>query len=77
VTFGEVGLLGEVRAVTDAALRLKEAVSLGFTEAFLPSGNATEAAEFPDLAVTPVSSVEELLARTAAPVRPMEPGRRL
>ena len=53
VAFGEVGLLGEVRAVTDATLRLKEAVSLGFTEAFLPAGNAAEAAEFPDLAVTP------------------------
>lgn len=70
VVFGEVGLLGEVRAVTDAALRLKEAASLGFTEAFLPAGNAAEAAAFPDLAVTPVASVEELLARTAGPVGP-------
>ena len=74
VAFGEVGLLGEVRAVTDATLRLKEAVSLGFTEAFLPAGNAAEAAAFPDLGVTPVASVEELLARTA--VRPAGPGRR-
>ena len=63
VVFGEVGLLGEVRAVTDAARRLREAVSLGFRAALLPAGNAAEAAEFPDLAVTPVRSVEELLAR--------------
>ena len=76
VAFGEVGLLGEVRAVTDATLRLKEAVSLGFTEAFLPAGNAAEAAAFPDLAVTPVGSVEELLARTAGPVRPAGAARR-
>ena len=72
-----MGLLGEVRAVTDAALRLKEAVSLGFTEAFLPAGNAAEAAAFPDLAATPVASVEELLARTAAAaVRPAGRDRR-
>jgi DNA repair protein RadA/Sms len=64
VVFGEVGLLGEVRAVSDAALRLKEAVSLGFTTAFLPAGNAAEAAEFPDLSVFPLRSVEELLGKT-------------
>ena len=64
VVFGEVGLLGEVRAVSDASLRLKEAVSLGFRTAILPSGNAREAAVFPDLAVIPLKSVEELLART-------------
>ena len=62
--FGEVGLLGEVRAVSDAALRLKEAVSLGFRSAFVPAGNAGEAAAFPDLSVVPLRSVEELLAKT-------------
>ena len=62
--FGEVGLLGEVRAVSDAALRLKEAVSLGLRTALVPAGNAGEAAAFPDLAVVPLRSVEELLART-------------
>ncbi len=63
VVFGEVGLLGEVRAVTDAPLRLKEALALGFTEAILPSANAHEAAAFPDLSAVPVASVEELLRR--------------
>ena len=62
--FGEVGLLGEVRAVTDAPLRLREAVSLGFRRVILPAGNAGEAAAFPDLEAVPVASVEELLART-------------
>ncbi|HKC25686.1 MAG TPA: magnesium chelatase domain-containing protein, partial [Thermoanaerobaculia bacterium] len=61
VLFGEIGLLGEVRAVTDAERRLKEAVALGFTSAILPFGNAAEAAPFPDLATRPVRSVEELL----------------
>jgi len=64
VVFGEVGLLGEVRAVSDVALRLKEAVSLGFKGAILPAGNAAEAAAFPDFAATPVKSVEELLGKS-------------
>jgi DNA repair protein RadA/Sms len=64
VVFGEVGLLGEVRAVSDAALRLKEAVSLGFKTALLPAGNAAEAAAFPDLPVIPLRSIEELLGKT-------------
>jgi len=63
VVFGEVGLLGEVRAVTDAARRLKEAASLGFTAAIVPAGNAAEAADFPEMDVMPVRTVEELLAR--------------
>jgi DNA repair protein RadA/Sms len=63
VVFGELGLLGEVRAVSDAALRLKEALALGFRAALLPAANAAEAAAFPDLQDTPVRSVEELLAK--------------
>ncbi len=64
VVFGEVGLLGEVRAVSDAALRLKEAVSLGFRSALVPAGNAGEAAAFPDLSAMPLRSIEELLGKT-------------
>jgi DNA repair protein RadA/Sms len=36
VSFGEVGLSGEVRAVGQREQRLKEAAKLGFTEALLP-----------------------------------------
>lgn len=70
VVFGEIGLLGEVRAVTDAGRRLREALTMGFTRAILPAGNAAEAAEFPDLAIVPVRSVEELLVRIPGPVIP-------
>ncbi len=63
VVFGEMGLLGEVRAVSDVRLRLKEALALGFSSAILPAPNAAEAAAFPDLQVTPVKSVAELLSR--------------
>ncbi|MFQ5955667.1 MAG: magnesium chelatase domain-containing protein, partial [Kiloniellales bacterium] len=37
VVFGEVGLSGEVRAVSQPAARLKEAAKLGFAHAFLPA----------------------------------------
>jgi DNA repair protein RadA/Sms len=36
VVFGEIGLAGEVRAVTQTETRLKEAAKLGFAHAFLP-----------------------------------------
>lgn len=39
VVFGEVGLAGEIRAVTQAEVRLREAFKLGFTKAVLPRRN--------------------------------------
>ncbi len=39
VMFGEVGLTGEVRAVSQPELRVKEAARLGFSQCLLPSGN--------------------------------------
>jgi DNA repair protein RadA/Sms len=41
VVFGEVGLSGEVRAVTQRDLRLKEAGKLGFKRAWAPKSSAT------------------------------------
>jgi DNA repair protein RadA/Sms len=37
--FGEVGLAGEVRGVSQAALRVREAAQMGFTRCVLPEGN--------------------------------------
>ena len=39
VLFGEVGLTGEVRAISQPELRVKEAARLGFTQCVLPKGN--------------------------------------
>jgi DNA repair protein RadA/Sms len=36
IIFGEVGLAGEVRAVSQPQLRINEAVKLGFTRCILP-----------------------------------------
>jgi DNA repair protein RadA/Sms len=63
VLFGEIGLLGEVRRVPAAASRLKEAAALGFRTVYLPSGNAEDAAGFPDLDCRPVDRVSEFLAQ--------------
>jgi DNA repair protein RadA/Sms len=40
VVFGEIGLAGEIRAVTMCEQRLAEASRLGFTRAIVPTQNA-------------------------------------
>ena len=66
VFFGEIGLLGEVRRVPAGASRLKEAAALGFGRVYLPSGNAGDAASFPDLACRPVDRVASFVAELSA-----------
>jgi DNA repair protein RadA/Sms len=44
VIFGEIGLSGEVRRVSQATLRLKEAAKLGFSRALLPASHGKEPA---------------------------------
>jgi DNA repair protein RadA/Sms len=39
VVFGEIGLSGEIRAVTQMDQRLREAAKLGFTEAWMPKNS--------------------------------------
>jgi DNA repair protein RadA/Sms len=58
--FGEVGLLGEVRAVGDAERRLQEAAALGFKGVVFPAGNAAELARYEGIERLPVRKVEEL-----------------
>ncbi len=37
--FGEIGLAGEIRGITQAARRVREAAQMGFTRCLLPAGN--------------------------------------
>ena len=60
VVLGEVGLTGEVRAVTGLATRLREAAQLGFREAVVPASNLTEG-EAPPLEVHGVATVDEAI----------------
>jgi len=58
VVVGEVGLAGEVRAVTGLEARLKEAAALGFTAAVVPQSSLTDRGNHP-LDVQGVGSVDE------------------
>ncbi|HSG00145.1 MAG TPA: magnesium chelatase domain-containing protein, partial [Vicinamibacterales bacterium] len=61
VVFGEVGLAGEVRATTQAALRLREAHKLGFTRAIIPEGNVAPGDVPSGLEVSGVRTLGEAL----------------
>ncbi|MEG3638730.1 DNA repair protein RadA [Magnetococcus sp. PR-3] len=65
VVLGEVGLAGEVRAVSHAATRLKEAEKLGFTRCILPKKSMKGLPEGMQMKLHPVEVIEdavELLA---------------
>jgi len=59
--FGEVGLSGEIRAVAQAELRLKEAAKIGFTRAVIPAGNAGKIRGKEDMEIIGVRSCEDFL----------------
>jgi DNA repair protein RadA/Sms len=61
VVFGEVGLAGEVRATTQAPLRLREAAQLGFTRCVLPEGNVIPAEAPPGLELIGVRNVGDAM----------------
>jgi DNA repair protein RadA/Sms len=63
VVFGEVGLSGEVRRVSQPDLRLKEAVKLGFTQAIMPqqAENTRKSGVDPALRRTEIRHLSELL----------------
>ncbi|MDR3448654.1 MAG: DNA repair protein RadA [Alphaproteobacteria bacterium] len=62
VAFGEIGLSGEVRRVSQPALRLKEAVKLGFTQAIMPQNDkAGKTGAAPLLRTTEIRQLSELL----------------
>lgn len=68
--FGEVGLGGEVRAVTQAERRLQEAAALGFQRVLLPPRNRESLARFPGIELVGVDTLSEALAAgLSAPVR--------
>ena len=55
--FGEVGLLGEIRSVSQPDLRAREAATLGFRRVIVPQSNAAEIRA--DVEVIAVKRVEE------------------
>jgi len=61
VVFGEVGLAGEVRAVSMADCRVREAALLGFERVVLPKGNLPLSDHVSGLKITGCTSVQECL----------------
>ncbi len=59
--FGEVGLAGEVRGVSHAALRVREAAQMGFTRCVLPEGNCSPDDVPPGIELVGVRTVTEAL----------------
>jgi len=62
--FGEVGLLGEIRSVSQGDLRAREAAALGFHRIIVPQSNAAEIRA--DIEVVGVRRVEDFITRLFA-----------
>jgi DNA repair protein RadA/Sms len=59
VVFGEIGLTGEIRGVSQAAARVAEARRLGFERAIVPADNLKSIGEVDGLRVVPVRSLDQ------------------
>lgn len=59
--FGEVGLSGEIRAIAQAEIRIKEAAKIGFKKAVIPFGNAEKIKNNLGLEIIGVKDVESTL----------------
>ncbi len=61
VTFGEIGLAGEIRPVPNGQERLQEAAKHGFKRAIVPQANAPKKGQKSEIEVIPVQRVSEIL----------------
>ena len=59
VAFGEVGLAGEIRSVSNAESRIAEAARLGFTRILVPRHNLKSISPRKDIQVVGVATVRE------------------
>lgn len=61
IYFGEIGLSGEVRAVSMAEERVREAKKLGFTSCVIPSGNVEKMKKIDGIEIIGVRSVQDAI----------------
>jgi DNA repair protein RadA/Sms len=66
VAFGEVGLSGEVRAVSQAELRVSEARKLGFERVILPKANMKTVKQMKGIEIVPVDSLADAIRAALA-----------
>ncbi|MBO4289388.1 MAG: DNA repair protein RadA [Lachnospiraceae bacterium] len=62
LVFGEVGLTGEVRAVSQPKARVAEALKLGFSTCIVPKGNLKALKEIQGLKIIGVSDLKEAVS---------------
>jgi DNA repair protein RadA/Sms len=65
--FGEVGLAGEIRGITQAATRIREAAQMGFRQCILPEANLDRAAQEGGCELVGVRTVGEALDALLSP----------
>ena len=61
VVFGEVGLAGEIRGVSQPELRIKEAKELGFRRCLLSKSNMEGCGHFPEMDLVGIDSIKSLI----------------
>jgi DNA repair protein RadA/Sms len=61
VVFGEVGLAGEIRGVSQPEVRIKEAKKLGFSRCLLPKGNMEACTRIDGVEILAADSVKNLM----------------
>jgi DNA repair protein RadA/Sms len=62
VVFGEVGLTGEVRGISQMDIRIKEAARMGFNRCILPKTLARDVSVGSKMNLIKISNLRELLA---------------
>jgi len=67
VAVGEVGLLGELRAVGGLDRRLREAARLGFTRALLPRSRGRDVSPIPGMELVVVGTLADAVRAALAP----------
>ena len=69
VVIGEVGLAGEVRSVSQAEKRIKEAARLGFERAIVPANSIRKTSSYGDIKVCGVDSVVRAVEAAIGDIR--------
>jgi len=59
VVFGEVGLTGEIRGISQTEIRIKEAARMGFTRCILPRTQHSESRQGKNIELIPIRSLKE------------------
>jgi len=63
VVFGEVGLTGEVRGISQMDVRIKEAARMGFTRCILPRTQGRDESTIKGIKQLRIANLKELLAQ--------------